>query len=322
MILLPAITTRRRSRLLWLAGLVGVMLAGSAGAQDATTIAKARDALEAVRSTRAVRALAAPELDAAERALERALAARNAGQAEDEVSHLAYVAERRAAIARLRAEQRRVAQALESLSETRALIAEARAFEAAAAKRRTLELAKRLRRFDVRDDQHGLLLTPRERWFETDLMPAGHAVRAIAEAAQLLGELPERQVVVLGYAMREAPPHIAVQSSGPESGEGSGEAPAQLAAHYQAGDVGPRMVADRDDLGCARADVVRAFLISNGVDPRRIVATCIASRGALEGSAQAAGPPTGETAIAILTENGSAQALMIADPIHPGSTAR
>jgi hypothetical protein len=78
MILLPALTTRRRRRLLWLAGLVGLMLAGSAGAQDATTIAQANDVLEAARSMRAVRALAATELDAAERALERAIAARDA----------------------------------------------------------------------------------------------------------------------------------------------------------------------------------------------------------------------------------------------------
>jgi hypothetical protein len=303
MILLPAIMMCRRRRLLWLACLFGVMLAGSAEAQDATTIAQANDALEAARSTRAVRSLAAPELDAAERALERALAARAAGDSEGEASHLAYLAERRAAIARLRAEQRRVAQTLASLSETHALLAVARALEVAAAKQRALELAQRLKRFEVREDRHGLLLTPRERWFDTGLMPARHAARAIAEAAWLLAELPERQVVVLGYAMREALPHGAMQSSG----AASGAVPMQLAAQYQES-VTPRTVADRDDVGCVRADVVRAFLISNGVDPRRIVATCIAPQDALEASAQPVGLPAGETAIAIMPENGSGPA--------------
>jgi OmpA-OmpF porin, OOP family len=312
----PAITTRRRSRLLWLAGLVGVMLAGSAGAQDATTIARARDALEAARSTRAVRALAATELDAAERALERATAARDAGQAGDEVSHLAYLAEQRAAIARLRAEQRRVALTLASLSETHALLAEARALEVAAAKQRALELAQRLKRFDVRENGHGLLLTPRERWFDTGLMPTWHAARAIAEAARLLAELPERQAVVQGYAMREGLPHGAMQSSG----AASGAVPMRLAAQYQES-VTPGVAPDRDDIGCVRADVVRAFLISNGVDPRRIAATCIAPQDALEASAQPGVLPAGETAIAIMPENGASPA-PTNEQAGPGSTAQ
>jgi OmpA-OmpF porin, OOP family len=312
MILLPALTTRRRRRRLWLAGLVGVMLAGSAGAQDAATIAQANDALEAARSMRAVRALAATELDAAERALERALAARDAGQAEAEVSHLAYLAEQRAAIARLRAEQRQIAPALASLSETHALLAEARALEVAAAKQRAFELAQRLKRFEVREDRHGLLLTPRERWFDTGLMPAPHGARAIAEAARLLGELPERQVVVLGYAMREALPRGAIQSSGAVS--------MQLAAQYQES-VTPGTVVDRDDVGCVRADVVRAFLVSNGVDPRRISTTCIAPQDMLAASAQPVGLPAGETAIAIMPENGSGPA-PINENAGPASAAQ
>jgi OOP family OmpA-OmpF porin len=312
MILLPALTTRRRRRRLWLAGLVGVMLAGSAGAQDAATIAQANDALEAARSMRAVRALAATELDAAERALERALAARDAGQAEAEVSHLAYLAEQRAAIARLRAEQRQIAPALASLSETHALLAAARALEVAAAKQRAFELAQRLKRFEVREDRHGLLLTPRERWFDTGLMPAPHGARAIAEAARLLGELPERQVVVLGYAMREALPRGAIQSSGAVS--------MQLAAQYQES-VTPGTVVDRDDVGCVRADVVRAFLVSNGVDPRRISTTCIAPQDMLAASAQPVGLPAGETAIAIMPENGSGPA-PINENAGPASAAQ
>jgi outer membrane protein OmpA-like peptidoglycan-associated protein len=279
--------------LLWLAGLVGaLLLIGPAAAQDATTIAQAQAALEAARSTRAVRALAAPELDAAEEALERALAARDAGRPRAEVEHLAYLALRRAAIARMYARERQIARALKSLSAAHALITETRALEAAAAGRRALALAQRLARFDVQEDRQGLLLTPRERWFEIDVTPAPRALQALAEAARLLGELPEREVVVLGYATRVAPQMEAV---GP------------LPARYQEAGAASRTAIDRDDLGCVRADVVRAFLISHGVDPRRIVARCALPAGAPEGSAApTAGPSAGETAIAILPEDGSA----------------
>jgi outer membrane protein OmpA-like peptidoglycan-associated protein len=315
----PAAVTPGRRLLPWLAGLIGaLLLVGSAGAQDALTIAQAQDALEAARSMRAVRALAAPELDAAEQAFLRALAARDAGLPRSEVEHLAYLAERRAAIARIHARQRQTARALQSLSAIHARITEARAVEAAAAERRTRQLAQRLTRFDVRADQGGLLLTPRERWFEAGLVPARGAVRAIAEAARLLGELPEREVVVLGHAMRGTPAG-AMQGSH----AGSGATLPQLPARYQAEEVSQRAAAEGDDLGCARADVVRAFLISNGVDPRRIVATCLAPQDALPASMAAmAGPSAGETAIAVLPEDGHARAPTIGQPIAPGPAAQ
>jgi outer membrane protein OmpA-like peptidoglycan-associated protein len=287
----PALSTiGRRVLALWLVCLMH--LAGPARAQDATTIAQARNALEAARSTRAVRAYAAPELNMAEFALERALTALEADMPRSEIEHLAYLAQQRAAIAQMYAEERQSARRLETLSATRALILEARVLETAADERRARELAQQLERFDARADEHGLLLTPRVPWFETGLMPARRAVRAIAEAASLLGKLPERDVVVTGYA-----------------------------AHAAAGDgVTPTSLADRADLGCARADVVRAFLISNGVDPRRIVATCIAPQATRDSSATATdAPPDGETTIAILPEGGSAWTPTIGPAMAPGS---
>ena len=161
-----------------------------------------------------------------------------------------------------------------------------------------------------------LLLTPRERWFETDLAPAPRALRALAEAARLLGELPEREVMVLGYATPRGP-HAAAQ------GRGAGaEAAGQLPANDREPDVAAQIGIDRDDLGCARADVVRASLISHGVDPRRIVARCVASQDALPAStAQVAGPSAGATAIAILPEDGRAWAPTIGRAIDAGSVA-
>ncbi|MGH6919530.1 MAG: hypothetical protein ACREJ0_17705, partial [Geminicoccaceae bacterium] len=80
-------------------------------------------------------------------------------------------------------------------------------------------------------------------------------------------------------------------------------------------------------LGCARAEVVRALLISHGVDPRRIVATCMAPQGVLEAStAGVAGSPAGEPAIAILPQDGSAWAPTIGETIGqaiaPAAAAR
>jgi outer membrane protein OmpA-like peptidoglycan-associated protein len=291
---LPAITWR--TAVVLLAGLPAALLFTAPGwAQETTTIVQARGALEAARSTRAVRALAAPQLDAAEYALERALAALEAGQPRDEVEHLAYLAARRAAIARMHARQRRDERRLQELSATQALILEARALEAAAVEQRSQALAGRLKRFDVRSDREGLELTPREPWFETELAPSQRALQAIAEAARLLGQLPDREVVVLGYAERAMPRH--------------GATPASAASDHQAG-RGPGSL----DLGCARADVVRALLISNRVDPRRIVASCVASPNAIEvppgatipATAPQITPTTRQTTIVILPVGGSA----------------
>jgi OmpA-OmpF porin, OOP family len=300
---------------IWLAGLVGVLvLAGPAAAQDAATIAQAQVAVEAARSTRAVRALAAPELDAAEEALERALAAHGAGRPRAEVEHLAYLAERRAAIARMYAREREIARALKSLSAAHALITEAQALEAAAAERRARALAQRLARFDVEASGQGLLLTPREPWFAADVTPAPRARRAIAEAARLLGELPEREVVVLGYALRAAPQAVAQGHMGTEA------AIVQATAPRQAGDAEPGVVAE-PDLGCVRADVVRAFLISHGVDPRRIIARCVAPGALPAATGHMAGLPAGATAIAILPAKGSNRAPTITPAANPGTAA-
>jgi outer membrane protein OmpA-like peptidoglycan-associated protein len=306
----PAIATGGRGLLL-LALVGALVVVGPAWAQDAATIAQAQDALEAARSTRAVRALAAPELDAAEQALERALAARDAGRSRSEVEHLAYLAERRAAIARMHAEGRQIARTLQSLSATHAQISEARALEAAVAEQHARALAQRLARFDVHADRQGLLLTPREPWFEADLAPAPRALRAIAEAARLLAELPEREVVVLGYATRRAPPQGAAQGT---------RAAGWLPAGHPTEGVMPQLAADRDNLGCARADIVRALLISHGVDPRRIDATCVAPEGPLEAlPAGVAGPPAGEAVIAISTKDGPPWAPTIGQALDPGS---
>jgi outer membrane protein OmpA-like peptidoglycan-associated protein len=297
----PPAWVPRGALFLGLVGLCAVLcLAEPALAQETVTIIEARSALDEARSDRAVRALAASELDAAEQALEQATAASDADRPASEVGHLAYLAERRAAIARMQARQRRATRALDALSATHSLIQEARALEAAAAGQRTRELAAGLKRFEVQADQHGVVLMPRRPWFETDLKPTRHAVQAIAEAARLLDRLPDRQVVVVGYA--------ASRGSSPERGRDLvARRAAAPAGHDPVIDIASDMpggVADGDDLGCARADVVRAFLISNGGDPRRIVTSCVVPDAASEPSSGSAKRPlAGETSIAILPRN-------------------
>lgn len=100
----------------------------------ADPIDRARNALEAARSERAVRALAAAQLDAAEQALERALAALEAQQPHAEIEHLAYLAERRATIARLHARQRQAERERMDLSAAYGLTLEARPLAAGTAR--------------------------------------------------------------------------------------------------------------------------------------------------------------------------------------------
>jgi Domain of unknown function (DUF4398) len=108
--------------------LLPALLTEPAHCQDAVAdpIGRARGALEAARSDRAVRALAAAQLDAAEQAFEQALAALETEQPDLEIEHLAYLTERRATIARLRARERKAERELAALSAAYGLILEAR----------------------------------------------------------------------------------------------------------------------------------------------------------------------------------------------------
>jgi outer membrane protein OmpA-like peptidoglycan-associated protein len=249
------IRTRRRVLMICLCGLLLALSTEPARGQDpmVDAIGRARNALDAARSERAVRALAAAPLDVAEQALERALAALEAKQPRIEIEHLAYLAERRAAIAQLYARKRRAERELIDLSAAYGPSLEERLRESQAAERRTRQLAGKLQRFDVRESTRGLVLTPREPWFDDDMALAWRGARAITEAAALLGELPDPAVVVEGYADAVAP-------DGPVTDDSAAAADG--------------------DVACARADVVRAFLISHGIDPRRIAATCSGKRAA------------------------------------------
>ena len=277
------IRTRRRVLMICLCGLLLALSTEPARGQDPMVdpIGRARNALDGARSERAVRALAAAPLDVAEQALERALAALEAKQPRIEIEHLAYLAARRAAIAQLYARERRAERELIDLSAAYGPSLEERLRESQAAERRTRQLAGKLQRFDVRESTRGLVLTPREPWFDDDMALAWRGARAITEAAALLGELPDPAVVVEGYADAVAP-------DGPVTDDSAAAADG--------------------DVACARADVVRAFLISHGIDPRRIAATCSGKRAARHMPAAASSRHmSGNAEISILLAAGTVQ---------------
>ena len=175
-----------------------------------------------------------------------------------------------------------------SLSAAHAVIDETRALEAAAAERRARALAQRLARFDVQDDGEVLLLTPRERWFETG--SGAGAARAAGDRRGRPAAWRAARAGGGGAGLRHASGtarcrHRAVVQ---------GRRPPVSCQPTTVNQTSRRKSAiDRDDLGCARADVVRAFLISHGVDPRRIVATLRRAAGRAAGVDGAGGRASG-----------------------------
>jgi outer membrane protein OmpA-like peptidoglycan-associated protein len=273
----------RRALVICLCGLLLALRTEPAHCQNpvADPIGRARSALEAARSERAVRALAPAQLDAAEQAFGTALAALEAQQPQVEIEHLAYLAERRATIARLHARERQAEQELIDLSAAYGPILETRLRESAAAERRTRQLAGKLQRFEVRESARGLALTPREPWFDDDVILGWRGARAIAEAAALLAELPDPAVVVEGYADAVVPEEPVADSVA---------------------------TADQRAAACARAEAVRAFLISHGIDPRRIRATCPRERAARHIPAEAFSMEmSGNAQLSILVAGGTAR---------------
>ena len=99
---MPECVRHAMPMILLLAGLV----AGCAAPAESPALRQADAAVERARSAPRVRALAPAELDRAEAVLEQARAAARAGASPDQVEHLAYVVQQRAALAEARATER------------------------------------------------------------------------------------------------------------------------------------------------------------------------------------------------------------------------
>jgi outer membrane protein OmpA-like peptidoglycan-associated protein len=202
-----------------------------------------------------VRAHAPIPLDEAEVAIRRAVAAYEGSGSEAEVSHLAYVADQRVQIARARALERQALQRIATLDNERqaieldarirqAELAERRARQAEFAERRARQaeaearaLQQKLAELEAEQTERGLVLTLGDILFDvdgTELNPGGF--QQVGRIADFLREFPERNVLIEGHT------------------DGTG------ADDYN------------EQLSLRRAYAVEDFLISEGIDPRRVIA--------------------------------------------------
>jgi outer membrane protein OmpA-like peptidoglycan-associated protein len=198
-----------------------------------------------VRDDPVVRAHAPIRLDEAEAAIVRAVAAYEAGESEAEVSHLAYLADQRVQIARARALEKQAVQRIATLdNERQAIQLDARIRQAELAERRArqaeaeaLALQQKLAELEAEQTERGLVLTLGDILFDvdgTELNPGGF--QQVGRIADFLREFPERNVLIEGHT------------------DGTG------ADDYN------------EQLSLRRAYAVEDFLISEGIDPRRVIA--------------------------------------------------
>jgi OOP family OmpA-OmpF porin len=240
------------------------MLAACAVRADSTALEEAQAALEGARSDLRVRAYAAAELDEAEQALARASAAWQANATADEVDHLAYLAEQRAAIARARAMERRGQHEIDALSTHRRTIV--RAVQSAADERQVEQPEAELVKLGAKATGRSLALMLEDSPFR-------------AEGANL-GPEGLAQITRVAALLRDVPDHIV------------------LARSQGAGKTSNARAADRSE---GRVTAVRNSLLRAGVDPQRIIAqgngepNPIASSGGADG-----GQPDGGIELVIL----------------------
>jgi outer membrane protein OmpA-like peptidoglycan-associated protein len=162
-------------------GLVGVAaLVAACVARSSETLQEARSAVATARSDQAVAARAPDELLDSERALDRAEAAYRGGEDQDEVDHLAYLAEQRAAIAQAIADERVALAEIEGLNE---------------------QLEDDLAGLPARQTDRGLVITLGEDiLFDVDRsdIKAGGA-QELARVADFLRNHPDRNLLVEGH---------------------------------------------------------------------------------------------------------------------------
>ncbi|HXH12942.1 MAG TPA: OmpA family protein [Alphaproteobacteria bacterium] len=174
----------------------------------------------------------------AEQALQRAEQAWQEDEDREEVQHLAYLTERKVAIARATAEQNQAEAEIKRLAQERdRVLIETRAREAQTATARATQLEQQLRELQAKETERGIELTLGDVLFEVnraDLKPG--AIRNLDQLAEFLRQNPTRNILIEGHT----------DSTGSDS--------------YNL------------DLSRRRAEAVRDFLIDRGVGPARITA--------------------------------------------------
>lgn len=222
-------------------------LAGCATTEQPGALQDARNKYEQASKNEQVSRHASVALFEAEKALNRATEAWDNDEDEEVVDHLAYIAQQRVEIAQAEAQQRSAQQEIAALGEQREKVlislreAEAQQArgEAEAARQELQRLEQSLSKLqaDTKQTDRGTVVTLGDVLFPTNqavLQPG--AQRNLVPLAQFLKEYPNRKVVIEGHTDAVGDP------------------------------------AYNEALSEKRADAVKTFLITQGVDPGRIQA--------------------------------------------------
>jgi outer membrane protein OmpA-like peptidoglycan-associated protein len=208
------------------------LLAACAG-RSSESLEAARSAVTAARADPEVVAQAPEPLAEAEQALDRAESAFGAGADQDELDHLAYLAEQRAGIAQALAEERVALAEMEQMGAQRDdLVIQAR-------ERQIRVLETELAELQADRTERGLVVTLGDEVLfdvdRSDLKPGG--MQQLTRVAEFLRQNPDRNVLIEGHTDSTAPD-----------------------AYNLA-------------LSQRRANAVEDFLMTQGVEPTRIMAT-------------------------------------------------
>jgi OmpA-OmpF porin, OOP family len=207
------------------------LVAACAG-RSTEALEEARSAVAAARADPEVVAQAPEQLAEAEQALDQAESAARGGADEDELDHLAYLAQQRAETAQALADERVALAEMEQLGEERdALLIEAR-------ERHIDVLETELAELRADRTERGLVVTLSDEILfdvdQADLKPGG--MQQLSRVSEFLRQNPDRNVLIEGHTDSTAPDTY------------------NLA------------------LSQRRANAVEDFLITQGVEPTRISA--------------------------------------------------
>jgi len=186
-------STRRRAERV--AVIAAVALVAACAGRSSESLEEARRAVDAARSDQEVLARAPEQLQESERALDRAESALRGGADQDQIDHLAYLAQQRAAVAEAVADEQVALAEIEELSGERdAVVLDAR-------DRQIRVLETELAELQAERTERGLVVTLSDDILfdvdQADLKPGGQ--QQLARVADFLRNHPDRGLVVEGH---------------------------------------------------------------------------------------------------------------------------